>query len=139
MYISKDGVPQEKIAKVEQQPSMANDNIVGRDTAEPLTADTFTNDSISQAETNINNNDLSENADNLPESVGAMKSDPNSFYALANEHGTIEEGENPSRVVDVPVKPADGKTVSYFARTAMEAEATPDGFNSFSLNDFKLH
>ena len=71
---------------------------------------------------------LPENTDNLPESVGAMKSNPSGYYALANEHGTIEEGEKPSRVVDVPKKSADGKTVSKYARTVMEAEATPDSF-----------
>ncbi|MBQ9845784.1 MAG: hypothetical protein IJO54_06855 [Oscillospiraceae bacterium] len=71
---------------------------------------------------------LENNGDNLPDSIGAMKSNPDSYFALANEHGTIPEGENPYRTVDVPTKSADGKTVSNFARTAMEAEATTNKF-----------
>lgn len=65
-------------------------------------------------------------ATDLPESIGAMKHNPKSFSAMANEYGTIKEGENPSRVVDVP-KSADGTTkVRQATRTFMEAKVTPD-------------
>lgn len=59
--------------------------------------------------------------------VGAAESNPDSYSALANRHGTIPEGEAPrARVVDAPKKSADGRLVSRFARTMMEAGVTPD-------------
>ena len=38
--------------------------------------------------------------------VGAAQSNPHSYSHLQNEYGTIEEGENPTRIVDVPKKTA---------------------------------
>lgn len=59
-------------------------------------------------------------------SVGAAESNPGSYSAMQNHYGTIPPGEDPARVVDVP-KSTDGKDkVSQYARTVMEAEATPD-------------
>ncbi|MEY8282044.1 hypothetical protein AAK917_12410 [Oscillospiraceae bacterium 52-8] len=59
-------------------------------------------------------------------SVGAAESNPGSYSAMQNQYGTIPPGEKPVRVVDVP-KSTDGKDkVSQYARTVMEAEATPD-------------
>ena len=58
--------------------------------------------------------------------MGAADSgfDPYSHASL--EHGAIEPGENPARVVDVP-KSVDGETnVMQTVRTIMEADATPD-------------
>ena len=58
--------------------------------------------------------------------VGSAEANPNSYSHLQNQHGTIEPGENPSRVVDVPKKDADGNVVSLFARTGMESQHMPD-------------
>lgn len=44
------------------------------------------------------------------------------------QYGVIEPGENPFRTVQVPKKTSDTEKVSYTARTAMEAEATPADF-----------
>lgn len=59
-------------------------------------------------------------------SVGAAKSGFDPYTKAANEYGTIEPGESPSRNVDVPRQMTDDTKVSRFTRTAMEAEATPD-------------
>ena len=64
----------------------------------------------------------------MEESVGAAVHDPNSYSALQGRYGTIEPGENPARAVDVPKKTDDTHKVRQFARTAMEAEVTPDEF-----------
>lgn len=67
-------------------------------------------------------------AGNIPPdaSVGAATSGFDPYSKAANQYGTIKPGENPARVVDVPLS-MDGKTkVQQFARTAMEAKATPD-------------
>lgn len=64
----------------------------------------------------------------MEESVGAAVHDPNSYSALQGRYGTIKPGENPARVVDVPKKTDDTHKVRQFARTAMEAEVTPDEF-----------
>lgn len=58
--------------------------------------------------------------------VGAAERNPNSYSALQNEYGTIKPGENPARVVDVPLKTSKTEKVRHYTRTAMEAEATPD-------------
>lgn len=59
-------------------------------------------------------------------SVGAAAYGFDPYTNAANQYGTIEPGENPSRVVDVPVS-MDGETkTSKFARTAAEAKITTD-------------
>lgn len=59
-------------------------------------------------------------------SVGAAAYGFDPYTNAANQYGTIEPGENPARVVDVPVS-MDGETkVSKFARTAAEAKITTD-------------
>lgn len=60
-------------------------------------------------------------------SVGAAEYNFDPFSRMTNEYGTIKQGEKPrAREVDVP-KSTDGEDrVSLFARTAMEAGATPD-------------
>lgn len=58
--------------------------------------------------------------------VGAAERNEHSFSALQNTYGTIEPGENPAHVVDVP-KSTNGKDkVRQFTRTAMEAKVTSD-------------
>lgn len=60
-------------------------------------------------------------------SVGAAEYNFDPYSRMTNEYGTIDQGEKPrAREVDVP-KSTDGEDrVSLFARTAMEAGATPD-------------
>lgn len=59
-------------------------------------------------------------------SVGAATTGFDPYSNMISEYGIIPEGEDPARMVDVP-KSTNGKDrVSYTARTAMEAEATPD-------------
>ena len=59
-------------------------------------------------------------------SVGAARSGFDPYSHAANTYGTIEPGENPARVVDVP-KSMDGQTrVSKLVRTAEEAAATAE-------------
>lgn len=59
-------------------------------------------------------------------SVGAAQSNFDPYTHMANEYGTIAPGENPARVVDVPVSTDGNDRVRRYARTAMEAEATPE-------------
>lgn len=80
-------------------------------------------------ETIPENNPIAETVQNpvSPDSsVGAAKSGFDPYTKAANEYGTIEPGESPSRNVDVPRQMTDDTKVSRFTRTAMEAEATPD-------------
>lgn len=60
-----------------------------------------------------------------PNTVGAMQSNPHSYSHAQNTYGTFPEGENPVRVVDVPVETEHGKTTRN-VRTQMEAGTTPD-------------
>lgn len=55
------------------------------------------------------------------------------LQSLSEEYGTIPTGENPSRRVSVPAKTGKEEAVGRFARTAMEAKATPDEM----LSDFE--
>lgn len=59
-------------------------------------------------------------------SVGAAESGFDPYTHMLNEYGAIPEGENPARVIDVPVSTDGDDRVSRAARTVMEAEATPD-------------
>ena len=45
---------------------------------------------------------------------------------MANEYGTIEPGENPARMVDVPLSTNGEDRVRRGVRTIMEAQITPD-------------
>ena len=61
-------------------------------------------------------------------SVGAAKAGFDPYSHAANTYGAIAPGENPARVVDIPVS-MDGKTrVSQYARTTAEAGITPDTY-----------
>lgn len=56
--------------------------------------------------------------------VGAAGRQFDPYTRAANEYGTIEPGENPARIIDVP-RSTDGQDrVRRFARTALEAEIT---------------
>ncbi len=59
-------------------------------------------------------------------STGAAPAGFDPLSHASNQYGAIPPGENPSRVVDIPVS-MDGETkVSKFARTAAEAQTTTD-------------
>lgn len=61
------------------------------------------------------------------QSVGAAEYNFDPFSRMSNEYGAIKRGEAPrEREVDVPVSTDGNDRVSLFARTAMEAKATPD-------------
>lgn len=59
-------------------------------------------------------------------SVGAAAYGFDPFSNLQGRYGTIQPGENPSRIIDVPKQTSDNNRVSLTARTVMEADATPD-------------
>lgn len=63
-------------------------------------------------------------SENAPYSVGAAPAGFDPYTRAANEYGTIEPGENPARIVDVPRSMTGEDRVRRFARTAMEAEIT---------------
>lgn len=66
-------------------------------------------------------------SDNLPpQSIGAMRHDPTSYSSMQNTYGTIAPGENPARVVDVPVSTNGTDRVGAGIRTIMEAPQTSD-------------
>jgi hypothetical protein len=48
------------------------------------------------------------------------------YNNLVEEYGAIPKGENPARDIDVPQQTQPDTKTSRFARTALEAEATPD-------------
>ena len=60
------------------------------------------------------------------DSTGAAPYGFDPYSNMLNEHGAIPEGENPARVIDVPVSTDGHDRVSRAARTVMEAEATPE-------------
>lgn len=60
-------------------------------------------------------------------SVGAAAANFDPYTRMANEYGTIAQGEAPrAREVDVPQSTDGSDRVRRFARTAMEAQATPE-------------
>lgn len=67
-----------------------------------------------------------ENVNGGNPAMGAADSGFDPYTHASIEHGAIEPGENPARVVDVP-KSMDGESkVMQTVRTIMEADATPD-------------
>ena len=72
---------------------------------------------------------IAENVDHdnpLPEGMGAASSGFDPYSKLINEHGALDPGENPARVVDVPKQTGEDQLVSHTVQTVLEAEATPD-------------
>lgn len=67
-----------------------------------------------------------ERAVRADDSTGAAPYGFDPYSNMLNEYGAIPEGENPARVVDVPVSTDGNDRVSRAARTVMEAEATPE-------------
>lgn len=62
----------------------------------------------------------------LPNSVGAAPAGFSPYTRAAIEYGTIPPGENPARVVDVPLQINETQKTGRTARTIMEAQATPE-------------
>ncbi len=97
----------------------------GRSGSRPLSSgvsSAASNIYIPQSSESVN----TQNSPNAESSVGAAAYGFDPYTNAANQYGTIEPGENPARVVDVPVS-MDGETkVSKFARTAAEAKITTD-------------
>lgn len=85
---------------------------------------TLTNAQMDTLKPNGVNADLSLN--DLPESIGAMRHNPQSYAGMQAEYGTIAPGENAARVVDVPISTNGMDRVSASARTFMEAPQTTD-------------
>lgn len=67
-----------------------------------------------------------ERAVRAEDSTGAAPYGFDRYSNMLNEYGAIPEGENPARVVDVPVSTNGNDRVSRAARTVMEAQATPE-------------
>ena len=61
-----------------------------------------------------------------PNTVGGMESNPKSFSYAQNNYGTYPEGENATKVVDMPVSTDGENRVNRFGRTEMEAGVTPE-------------
>lgn len=59
-------------------------------------------------------------------SVGGAREGFDPYTHMQNEYGTIDPGEKPARVIDVPKRTAPNNRVSLSARTIMEAAITPD-------------
>ena len=77
-------------------------------------------------ETAINDGAAQDRAIRAEDSTGAAPYGFDPYSNMLNEYGAIPEGENPARVVDVPVSTNGNDRVSRAARTVMEAEATPE-------------
>lgn len=73
-----------------------------------------------------NSSVMDETSVNPESSVGAAAYGFDPYTNLQGRYGTIQPGENPARVVDVPSRTEDHNKVSLTARTVMEAAATPD-------------
>lgn len=62
----------------------------------------------------------------LRDSLGSARAGFDPYSEAMNRYGTIEPGENPARIVDVPKSMTGSDRVRKTARTFMEAEATSD-------------
>lgn len=79
------------------------------------------NSNVAQAADSVNRENVGADA-----STGAAPSGFDPLSHASNQYGAIPPGENPTRVVDIPVS-MDGETkVSKFTRTAAEAQITTD-------------
>ena len=69
-----------------------------------------------------------EEAEGRMPAMGAADRGFSPKYAAIEQYGAIPEGENPVRADQLPASITGFDRVSYSARTAMEAQATPDEF-----------
>lgn len=97
----------------------------GRSGETPLSSGTSSaassNQNVAQSVDSVNRENVGADA-----STGAAPAGFDPLSHASNQYGAIPPGENPSRVVDIPVS-MDGETkVSRFSRTAAEAQITTD-------------
>lgn len=67
-----------------------------------------------------------ESGEEVARSVGSAAGGFDPYSRMMNEYGTHSPGENPARLVDVPISTDGRDRVSQFARNAMEAGNTAD-------------
>lgn len=58
--------------------------------------------------------------------LGADTYNPNTFENKVTEYGAIKPGENPNRVIDIPIQTNDDTKINRGVRTTLEAQITPD-------------
>lgn len=91
------------------------------DTATPSSMD-----SVAQEQGAVNEENVDWNDPGLRDSLGSARAGFDPYSQAMNRYGTIEPGENPARIVDVPKSMTGTDRVRKTARTFMEAEATSD-------------
>ncbi len=91
------------------------------DTATPSSMD-----SVAQDQGAVNEENVDWNDPGLRDSLGSARAGFDPYSQAMNRYGTIEPGENPARLVDVPQSMTGSDRVRKFARTAMEAGVTSD-------------
>lgn len=91
------------------------------DTATPSSMD-----SVAQDQGAVNEENVDWNDPGLRDSLGSARAGFDPYSQAMNRYGTIEPGENPARIVDVPQSMTGSDRVRKFARTAMEAGVTSD-------------
>lgn len=91
------------------------------DTATPSSMD-----SVAQEQGAVNEENVDWNGPGLRDSLGSARAGFDPYSQAMNRYGTIEPGENPARLVDVPQSMTGSDRVRKFARTAMEAGVTSD-------------
>lgn len=109
---------------------MENEKNAGKEVTQPAESSLPTNEDTDTEERTLRAERRGASSDGTePVQINAPGAAPSGFDPLShasNQHGAIPPGENPSRVVDIPVS-MDGETkVSKFSRTAAEAQITTD-------------
>ncbi|MEG2380628.1 MAG: hypothetical protein RSB38_02900, partial [Oscillospiraceae bacterium] len=86
---------------------------------------TSNNTNISQDTTGVNNI-ISNKQDIDTKNKHSVADGENDYSKNIEKYGAIPKGENPIRAIKVPKRTSKTNAVSYFARTMLEAESTPD-------------
>lgn len=118
----------EEIKKRRTPPAPSGDKPLGY-TSETAWEDRSSNNKIPQDEIVVNTeNSGAQTGDGGfgENTVGAAQANPKSYSHAQNTYGTYPEGENATRIVDVPTSTNGENRVNRFARTEMEAGTTPD-------------
>ena len=109
---------------------MENEKNAAKEVTQPAESSLSTNEDTDAEERTLRAERRGASSDGTePVQINAPGAAPSGFDPLShasNQYGAIPPGENPTRVVDIPVS-MDGETkVSKFARTAAEAQITTD-------------
>lgn len=109
---------------------MENEKNAAKEVTQPAESSIPTNEDTDAEERTLRTKRRGASSDGTePVQINAPGAAPSGFDPLShasNQYGAIPPGENPSRVVDIPVS-MDGETkVSKFSRTAAEAQITTD-------------